>query len=74
MPTLTALRQRSAWFNQAQVNFLPTNTAVGHSTLSTGSDPRARNHRGQRVRAHAAPTPRLFRWRNAARPDGIDAG
>ena len=28
MPTLTALRQRSAWFTQSQVNFLPTNTAV----------------------------------------------
>ncbi|HZQ25135.1 MAG TPA: alkaline phosphatase family protein [Terriglobales bacterium] len=40
MPTLTGLRQRSAWFTQAQVNFLPTNTAVGHSTLSTGADPR----------------------------------
>ena len=40
MPTLTALRRRSAWFNQAQVNFLPTNTAVGHSTISTGTDPR----------------------------------
>jgi hypothetical protein len=40
MPTLTALRQRSAWLTQARVNFLPTNTAVGHSTLSTGADPR----------------------------------
>jgi hypothetical protein len=40
MPTFTALRQRSAWFTQAQVNSLPTNTAVGHSTLSTGADPR----------------------------------
>jgi hypothetical protein len=40
MPTLTSLRQRSAWFTQAQVNFLPTNTAVGHSTISTGTDPR----------------------------------
>ena len=40
MPTLTALRQQSAWFTQARVNFLPTNTAVGHSTISTGTDPR----------------------------------
>jgi hypothetical protein len=39
MPTLSALRQRSAWFAQAQVNFLPTNTAAGHSTISTGADP-----------------------------------
>ena len=40
MPTLTMLRRRSAWFTQASVNFLPTNTAVGHSTISTGTDPR----------------------------------
>jgi predicted AlkP superfamily pyrophosphatase or phosphodiesterase len=40
MPTLNALRQQSAWFTQARVNFLPTNTAVGHSTISTGTDPR----------------------------------
>jgi hypothetical protein len=40
MPTLTALRRRSAWFSQARVNFLPTNTPVGHSTISTGTDPR----------------------------------
>jgi len=39
MPTLTALRRHSAWFTQAQVNFIPTNTAVGHSTISTGTDP-----------------------------------
>jgi Type I phosphodiesterase / nucleotide pyrophosphatase len=40
MPTLTALRRRAAWFSQARVNFLPTNTAVGHSTIATGTDPR----------------------------------
>ena len=39
IPTLTALRRRSAWFTQAQVNFIPTNTAVGHSSISTGTDP-----------------------------------
>ena len=39
MPTLTALRRRGAWFTQAQVNVLPTNTAVGHSTIATGTDP-----------------------------------
>ena len=39
MPTLTALRRRSAWFTQAQVNVLPSNTAVGHSTIATGADP-----------------------------------
>ena len=40
MPTLSALRQRAAWFSQAQVDFLPTNTGVGHSTIATGADPR----------------------------------
>ena len=49
MPTLTAIRQRSAWFNRAQVNFLPTNTAVGHSTISTGTDPRVHGITGVSV-------------------------
>src|SRR5437763_11583169 len=49
MPTLTTLRQRSAWFTQAQVNFLPTNTGVGHSTLSTGTDPRVHGITGVSV-------------------------
>src|SRR5204862_5583944 len=40
MPTLSALRQRAAWFSQAHVDFLPTNTGVGHSTIATGADPR----------------------------------
>ncbi|HEX6729271.1 MAG TPA: alkaline phosphatase family protein [Pyrinomonadaceae bacterium] len=40
MPTFTDLRRRGAWFTRAQVNFLPTNTAVGHSSISTGTDPR----------------------------------
>ena len=39
MPILTALRARSAWFSEAQLSVLPSNTAVGHSTLSTGTDP-----------------------------------
>jgi Type I phosphodiesterase / nucleotide pyrophosphatase len=39
IPTLTALRNRGAWFTHAEVNFVPTNTAVGHSTISTGADP-----------------------------------
>ena len=39
MPTLSALRRRAAWFTRARVNFLPTNTSVGHSTISTGADP-----------------------------------
>src|SRR5215204_4650886 len=39
MPTLSALRRRAAWFSQAHMNVLPTNTAVGHSTIATGTDP-----------------------------------
>jgi predicted AlkP superfamily pyrophosphatase or phosphodiesterase len=49
MPALTALRQQSAWFTQARVNFLPTNTAVGHSTISTGTDPRVHGITGVSV-------------------------
>ena len=49
MPTLTALRQQSAWFTQARVNVLPTNTAVGHSTISTGTDPRVHGITGVSV-------------------------
>lgn len=40
MPTFDALRRRSAWFSHAEVNCLPTNTGLGHSNISTGSDPR----------------------------------
>ena len=49
MPTLSALRQRGAWFSQASTNTLPTNTAVGHSTLSTGADPRVHGITGVSV-------------------------
>jgi hypothetical protein len=49
MPTLTALRHQSAWFTQARVNFVPTNTAVGHSTISTGTDPRVHGITGVSV-------------------------
>src|ERR1041384_802549 len=57
MPTLTALRQRSAWFSQARVNFIPTNTPVGHSTISTGTDPRVHGITGVSVydRTHGLP-------------------
>ncbi len=66
MPTLTALRERAAWFSQAEVNFLPTSTAAGHSTIATGADPRVhgitgvsvydfRNHRRQEMFAGNKP-------------------
>jgi hypothetical protein len=49
MPTLSALRRRAAWFSQAHVNVLPSNTAVGHSTISTGADPRVHGITGVSV-------------------------
>ena len=49
LPTLTALRRRAAWFTESQVNFLPTNTAAGHSTISTGTDPRVHGITGVSV-------------------------
>ena len=49
MPTLTALRRRSAWFGQAQVNAAPSNTAVGHSTIATGADPRVHGITGTNI-------------------------
>ena len=49
LPTLTALRERGAWFSQAEVNVLPTNTAVGHSTIATGTDPRVHGITGVSV-------------------------
>ena len=49
MPTLAALRKRGAWFTQARVNTLPTNTAVGHSTIATGADTRVHGITGVSV-------------------------
>ncbi len=40
IPTLSRLRKQSAWMTNARVNYLPTNTAVGHTTITTGTDPR----------------------------------
>jgi hypothetical protein len=49
LPVLTALRKRGAWFSQARVTVLPTNTAVAHSTISTGADPRAHGITGNNL-------------------------
>ncbi len=49
MPTLTTLRKRGAWFAQAQLNILPSNTAVGHSTIATGTDPTVHGVTGTNV-------------------------
>jgi hypothetical protein len=40
IPTLTGLRKAGAWFSNAEVNFLPTNTGAGHATIATGAEPR----------------------------------
>lgn len=57
MPALTTLRQHSAWFTQAQVNYAPTNTAVGHATIATGTDPGVHGITGVSVydRTHKRP-------------------
>ena len=49
MPALTAVRRRGAWFSEARVNVLPSNTAVGHATLATGADPRVHGITGTAV-------------------------
>ena len=49
MPTLTTLRQRGAWFAQAQLSILPSNTAAGHSTIATGADPAVHGITGTNV-------------------------
>jgi hypothetical protein len=40
MPTFTRMRREGAWFPDAQINYLPTETSVGHATIGTGADPR----------------------------------
>jgi hypothetical protein len=52
MPTLTALRQRAAWFSESRMNFFPTNTSAGHSTLATGTDPRVHGITGNAIYDH----------------------
>jgi type I phosphodiesterase/nucleotide pyrophosphatase len=59
MPTFTALRQRGAWFSNAEVSILPTNTAVGHSTIATGADPSV----------HGITGVSLYDFRNGRRQD-----
>ena len=40
---------RGAWFTRARLNYLPSNTAVGHSTISTGTDPRVHGITGNNL-------------------------
>lgn len=65
MPTLTALRRRGAWFTNAQLNVLPSNTSVGHSTLSTGTAPGIHGVTGNNVYDRASRQRReLFAGKN----------
>jgi hypothetical protein len=54
MPTLTGLRKSGAWFTNAEVNYLPTNTGAGHATISTGSEPRVHGITGNNLYDRAA--------------------
>lgn len=49
IPTLTRLRGRGAWFRNARIDYLPTNTASGHSTISSGTDPRVHGVNGNNL-------------------------
>jgi hypothetical protein len=49
MPELSRLRRAGAWFTHARINYLPSNTAVGHSTISTGTDPRVHGITGNNL-------------------------
>jgi hypothetical protein len=40
MPTLTRLRRAGAWFANTTIDYLPSITSLGHTTVSTGTDPR----------------------------------
>ena len=40
MPVLTRIRRDGAWFANAEIDYLPTITGLGHTTVSTGTDPR----------------------------------
>ena len=40
MPTLTRLRQAGSWFTNANVDFLPSITGPGHTTIASGTEPR----------------------------------
>jgi len=39
IPTLSRLRANGAWFENARLDYLPSVTATGHATVSTGTEP-----------------------------------
>jgi predicted AlkP superfamily pyrophosphatase or phosphodiesterase len=52
MPTLSRLRKNGAWMSHATVNYVPTSTAIAHSTISTGTDPRIHGITGNNLYDH----------------------
>ena len=49
MPTLNGLRKRGAWFSNAEIDYLPTNTGAGHASIATGSEPRVHGITGNNL-------------------------
>jgi hypothetical protein len=49
LPTLSRLRKAGAWMTNARIDYLPSNTAVGHSTIATGADPRVHGITGNNL-------------------------
>lgn len=40
LPTLSRMRREGANFDNARINYVPTVTSAGHTTIGTGADPR----------------------------------
>ena len=57
MPTFSRLRRDGAWFSNAAVDYLPTITSLGHTTVSTGTDPRFHGTTGNSLFDRAARAP-----------------
>ena len=54
MPTLGRLRREGAWFANTSVDYLPSITGLGHTTVSTGTDPRYHGTTGNSLFDRAA--------------------
>ncbi len=52
MPALSALRKRGAWFSRAEIDIMPSNTGVGHSTIATGAPPGVHGLTGNNIYDH----------------------
>ena len=49
LPTLTRLRREGAWFTNTEIDYLPSITALGHTTVSSGTDPRYHGTTGNSI-------------------------